>query len=84
MTKTSTLDIHSPLYEAKSVGPDDGRVVVADVMDAVAGEKIGNHAAISSVHFHAFATRVPGIHVQRFEESDRPGIDVIGVILKEC
>jgi len=39
-------------------------MVVSHVVDAIAGEKIENHAALGRVEFHAFAARVLSIQLQ--------------------
>jgi len=43
---------------------DDFGVVVANVMNAVTGEKIQNYPAVRSGKFRTHATLIPGIHLQ--------------------
>jgi len=57
-------------------------MVVACVVNAIAGEKIEDRATIGRGQFHAFAASVLRIQLQQVEQPDPLRIDVIGVILK--
>lgn len=60
-------------------GFDDVWVVVASVVDAVAGEEVEDGAAVFGVELGAEAAAVLDVHAEEFEEARPLGIDELAV-----
>jgi hypothetical protein len=58
---------------------NDVGVVVASVVDAIAGQKIEEDAAALGVQFATSAAQVADIHAEQVEQADPFGVDVVGV-----
>jgi hypothetical protein len=55
------------------------RMIVADVVDAVAGETIEYLAAILGLEFCIAAMRVLDVHSQRVQQSYPDRVDILGI-----
>ena len=62
-------------------GCDDGGMVVAGVVDAVAGEEVQDDVALHGVELGARAEPVFGLHLEQIEKTDPLRVDVIDISL---
>lgn len=56
---------------------DDGGVIVADIVDAVAGEEVEDHVAGFGVEFGPLAANVPNIHLEQIQEPLPLGVYIV-------